>query len=152
MEALQSGWWISRTTGLGVCHGIVCVCMCKCSVTSHVRLFATLWTVARQAPLSMGVSRQGYWSGLPFPTAACVYTRYIIHTHVRISLCTLSFFFFFLSLTIGPFWTLLRCWWECKLVQPVWESMEVPPKTENITTIWLSNSTPRSTSRQKQKH
>ena len=32
---------------------------------SHVRLFATLWTVARQAPLSMGFSRQEYWSGLP---------------------------------------------------------------------------------------
>ena len=29
---------------------------------------ATLWTVARQAPLSMGFSRQGYWSGLPFPS------------------------------------------------------------------------------------
>ena len=33
-----------------------------------VRLFATLWTVARQAPLSMGFSRQEYWSGLPFPS------------------------------------------------------------------------------------
>ena len=35
---------------------------------SHVRLFATLWTGARQAPLSMGFSRQEYWSGLPFPS------------------------------------------------------------------------------------
>ena len=34
---------------------------------NHVRLFATPWTVARQAPLSMGFSRQEYWSGLPFP-------------------------------------------------------------------------------------
>ena len=34
---------------------------------SHVRLFATLWTVALQAPLSMGFSRQEYWSGLPCP-------------------------------------------------------------------------------------
>ena len=33
---------------------------------SHVRLFATPWIVARQAPLSMGFSRQEYWSGLPF--------------------------------------------------------------------------------------
>ena len=32
---------------------------------SHVRLFATPWTVAHQAPLSMGFSRQEYWSGLP---------------------------------------------------------------------------------------
>ena len=34
---------------------------------SHVQLFATLWTVACQAPLSMGFSRQKYQSGLPFP-------------------------------------------------------------------------------------
>ena len=35
---------------------------------SHVRLFATPWTVAYQAPSSMGFSRQEYWSGLPFPS------------------------------------------------------------------------------------
>ena len=29
---------------------------------------AASWTVARQAPLSMGFSRQGYWTGLPFPS------------------------------------------------------------------------------------
>ena len=34
---------------------------------SRVQLFVTLWTAARQAPLSMGFSRQEYWSGLPFP-------------------------------------------------------------------------------------
>ena len=33
---------------------------------SHVQLFATPWTVAHQALLSMGFSRQEYWSGLPF--------------------------------------------------------------------------------------
>ena len=38
------------------------------SCFSHVRLFATAWTVAHQVPLSMGVSRQEYWSGLPFPS------------------------------------------------------------------------------------
>ena len=32
---------------------------------SRVQLFATLWTVAHQAPVSMGLSRQEYWSGLP---------------------------------------------------------------------------------------
>ena len=35
---------------------------------SPVRLFVTLWTVACQAPLSMGFSRQEYWSGQPFPS------------------------------------------------------------------------------------
>ena len=34
---------------------------------SHVRLFVTPWTVALQAPLSMGFSRREYWSGLPCP-------------------------------------------------------------------------------------
>ena len=34
---------------------------------SHVQLFATVWTVACQAPLSMEFSRQEYWSGLPCP-------------------------------------------------------------------------------------
>ena len=34
---------------------------------SHVQLFAIPWTVAHQAPLSMELSRQEYWSGLPFP-------------------------------------------------------------------------------------
>ena len=37
------------------------------SSLSCVRLFATLWTVAHQAPLSMGFFRQGYWRGLPRP-------------------------------------------------------------------------------------
>ena len=34
---------------------------------SQVQLFVTPWTVARQAPPSMGFHRQEYWSGLPFP-------------------------------------------------------------------------------------
>ena len=35
---------------------------------SGVQLFATLWTVADQAPLSMGFYKQGDWRGLPYPT------------------------------------------------------------------------------------
>ena len=38
----------------------------KVKSLSHVRLFATPWTVAYQAPPSMGFSRQGYWSGFHF--------------------------------------------------------------------------------------
>ena len=41
-----------------------CRMLSRCS---RVRLFATPWTVACQAPLSMGFSRQEYWSGLPCP-------------------------------------------------------------------------------------
>ena len=35
---------------------------------SRVRLFAALWTVGHQAPLSMGFPRQEHWSGVPFPS------------------------------------------------------------------------------------
>ena len=40
----------------------------KVKSLSHVQLFVTPWTIAYQAPLSMGFSRQEYWSGLPFPS------------------------------------------------------------------------------------
>ena len=40
----------------------------KVKSLSRVQLFATPWTTAHQAPLSMGFSRQEYWSGVPFPS------------------------------------------------------------------------------------
>ena len=40
---------------------------CMLSCFSRVQLFVTPWTAAHQAPLSMGFSRQEYWSGLPCP-------------------------------------------------------------------------------------
>ena len=40
----------------------------KVKLLSRIRLFVTPWTAAYQAPLSMGFSRQEYWSGLPFPS------------------------------------------------------------------------------------
>ena len=43
------------------------VCMHVCCHFSCAQLFAAPWTVALQAPLSMGFSRQEYWSGLPGP-------------------------------------------------------------------------------------
>ena len=44
-----------------------CLCVCVQSL-SHVRLFSTPWTVACQAPLSKGFSRQEYWAELPLPS------------------------------------------------------------------------------------
>ena len=40
------------------------------SCFSHVQVFVILWTVTCQVPLSMGFSRQEYWSGLPCPPPA----------------------------------------------------------------------------------
>ena len=43
---------------------------------SHVQLFTTPWTVAHQAPQSMGFSRQEYWSGVPLPS-------YLMHIYIH---------------------------------------------------------------------
>ena len=55
---------------------------------SRVRLFVTPWTVASQAPLSMGFSRQEYWSGLPFPSPIAPKTW--IKKYVRLLTVTLD--------------------------------------------------------------
>ena len=47
---------------------LLSVCAYTLSCFSHVRLFTTLCTIVCQAPLSMGFSRQEYWSGLLFPS------------------------------------------------------------------------------------
>ena len=52
--------WDWRFTGPSLCSSV-----CVLSQFSHVRLFVTVWTVAHQAPLSMGFSKQEYWNGLP---------------------------------------------------------------------------------------
>ena len=52
---------------------------------SRVRLFATPWTAARQAPLSMGFPRQEYWSGLPFPSPLHVLSHLMRSHSVRFS-------------------------------------------------------------------
>ena len=51
----------------------VCACVLSCFICVH--LCATPRTVARQAPLSMGFSRQEYWSGLPCPPQGIFLTQ-----------------------------------------------------------------------------
>ena len=51
------------STGKSLVNPLACVLSCF----SCAQLFLTLWTVIHQAPLSLGFSRQGYWSGIPFP-------------------------------------------------------------------------------------
>ena len=53
-----------KNTGVG-CHFLFQCMKVKVKSLSRVRLLATSWTAAYQAPLSMGFSRQEYWSGLP---------------------------------------------------------------------------------------
>ena len=56
----------------------ICMCICtyimllfSCSVVSDS--FVTAWTLAHQAPVSVGFPRQEYWSGLPFPSPIYIY-------------------------------------------------------------------------------
>ena len=58
--------WSSVNMSPSVDHSLFIILLCVLSHFSRVRLLATLWTVAHQAPLSMGFSRQEYWRGLQF--------------------------------------------------------------------------------------
>ena len=64
LELFQENEWISIKDGS---QGLIPCLLDVLSCFSHVQLFATLWTIACQAPLSMGFSRKEYWSGLPCP-------------------------------------------------------------------------------------
>ena len=49
---------------------------------SPVQLFETLWNVFYQALLSMGFSRQEYWSGFPCPTPGCIYMCVCVFVYI----------------------------------------------------------------------
>ena len=63
MDFLTTGPGKSLPICLSPVHELLC-----CAMTSCIWLFATPWTIARQALLSMGFFRQEYWSGLQFPS------------------------------------------------------------------------------------
>ena len=82
VNILTISYWVKNTSKY-IIYSIyplsdisICVCVCvrvcvkwsEMKLLSCVRLFATPWTVAYQTSLSMGFSRQEYWSGLPFPS------------------------------------------------------------------------------------
>ena len=85
-ELRQRCWWSRSTCHGSLSHMHIYVYLClhfplesnltyvtytwwlKVKLLSHVHLFVTPWTVAYQAPMSTGFSRQEYWSGLPFPS------------------------------------------------------------------------------------
>ena len=62
---------------------------------SRVQLFATLWAVAHQTPLSMGFSRQEYWSGLPCPSPGYLPNPGIKPVSPAAPALQVDFFFFF---------------------------------------------------------
>ena len=60
----------------------------RAQLLSHVQLFETPWTVAHQAPLLMGFSRQEYWSGLSFPSPelSLAYLKDVQNTYISLLL------------------------------------------------------------------
>ena len=72
----------------------------KVKSLSRVRLLATPWTAAHQAPPSMGFSRQEYWSGLPLLSPIYMYT----HTHIYIYIWYVLSHFSHVQLFVTP-WT-----------------------------------------------
>ena len=69
-HTLEATWYFFRKLNIRLPYDSAI--LLRVRVLGHfscVLLFASLWTVACQAPLSMGLSRQEYWSGLPCPPA-----------------------------------------------------------------------------------
>ena len=84
----------------------------KVKSLSHVRLLATPWTTAHQAPPSMGFSRQGYWSGMPLPSPH----PFLGHAYSS-GTRTLGF----------PYSVLSRGWTQTgKFTSHIWESAWLP--------------------------
>ena len=103
---------------------------------SRIRLFATPWTVAYQAPLSVGFSRQQYWSGLPFPSPVDLpkpgiepgspalqtdalpseppgKSEQLSSKRTQITMLT----------RMQRKGNLVHCWWEHKLVPSLWKTV-----------------------------
>ena len=100
---------------------------------SHVQLFATPWTVACQAPLYMGFSRQEYWSKLPFPSPGYLLDPEIETVSAASPALQADFFFFFLPLSYrgspGLFWSI---WIQCRFC----------PFCVNVSLGWSPGSVP----------
>ena len=78
----------------------------KVKSLSRVRLLATPWTAAHQAPLSMGFSRQEYWSGVPLPSP--IQDAYL--TWISLNLQFVSFIYS--DITGSVFWSVV-CYPNC---------------------------------------
>ena len=75
-------------------HHLMIYLLSALCVLNHVQIFVTPWTVARQAPLSMGFSRQEYWSGLPCPSPGDLPEPVIKPASLASSILADGFFFY----------------------------------------------------------
>ena len=117
------------------CVVVFCMQGCVLSFFSHVRLCATLWTAACQASLSMGFSRQEYWSGLPSPLQEIFLTQGL--NLCLLCLPALATGFFTTSATWEAQWYLTKTlicisikeWSECIFMGALFFAIIVSPFT-----------------------
>ena len=98
---------------------------------NHVRLLATPWTAAYQAPPSMGFSRQEYWSGLSLPSSQWILLNYKKGRNSFFN--SLSFLKSKVELGIGIFILFLLFWlhcWLCGILFPQTRTKPVPSAVE----------------------
>ena len=79
----------------------------KVKLLSHVRLLTTPWTAAYQAPLSMGFSRQEYWSGVPLPSppdSSYFALYFILHSICHLKTCGMTYLLCLLFILPLTFW------------------------------------------------
>ena len=70
----------------------------KAKSLSPLRLFLTPWTAAHQALLSMGFSRQEYWSGVPLPSLSFRYRMEYNYNYVLMSIFTIIFILYIINI------------------------------------------------------
>ena len=82
-----------KNTGVGCQFLLQCMKVKSESEVARVRLLATPWTAAYQAPLSMGFSREEYWSGVPLPfniSDTCLFCCGVFHIYPGLMLSLLN--------------------------------------------------------------
>jgi len=102
--------WVSpgKNTGVG-CH-FLWEWKVKVKSLSRVRLRATPWTAAHQAPLPMGFSRQKYWSGVPLPFPKHMPSR--INTRLLIMACFVTYLLCYITVINSTSYCHYLCKWE----------------------------------------
>ena len=99
----------------------------KVKSLSRVWLLATPWTVARQAPPSMGFSRQEYWSGVPLPSPTTVVSSSLFdNSHSdRCEVIDISWWFWFAFSWWFVIFSIFSCtWWP--FVCLLWKKIDLP--------------------------